>query len=419
MRYLILTFPTTSKSISQSSIFYLESFLSGNGIEIDIVDLSGAVDFYDPPSELFENQVGLWQSESIFDESWIDDHVPGCEERYDCIYASAMFSMDIVLQGRYIKRCKDSNPETRAMIGGPAVKGLNAGQLKTLLSVFDEVFPGSLSVQPKYGLGSYELKDFVTVATGVGCNWGKCRFCNSGKEEYLLRNLDEIVEEILSISKLADSEVMLSSDSIPVAEISNLSLKLSEAGNGQMYNFMMRADGGVNETFSTNLRRSGCSDVFVGGEILDDAGLFLVNKGTCVRIIKNTVKNLSDSGINVQLGLILFLPSVSKYQLENQLRNLEELLPYINKVELESLSILYGSNFHKNGDSYGIDLYPEKNPIFPAWCYGLSPDVPWGFKDDADYFMWEKHIDLLRQMTNGYVDEKYWWHIDYIKENWG
>ncbi len=68
MRYLILTSPTTSKSISQSSIFYLESFLSGNGVEIDIVDLSGAIDFYDPPSELFENQADLWQSRLVFDE---------------------------------------------------------------------------------------------------------------------------------------------------------------------------------------------------------------------------------------------------------------------------------------------------------------------------------------------------------------
>lgn len=422
MRYLILTSPTTDRNISQASIFYLEAFLHQNGVEVDIVDLSGAVDFYDPPSELFENQGRLWQSESIFDESWIDEYIPKYipkyKDDYDHIYASALFSMDIILQGRYVKRCKEVDPGIKATIGGPAVRNLDSNQLKAISSVFDGVFTGSLSVQPDYDLDSYKLKDFITIATGTGCDWGKCRFCNSGKEKYSLRNLDEIVEEILSISRLSDSEIMLSSDSISINRLNELALKLIGAGNEQMYNLMMRAGKGVNEVFSRKLRRSGCSDVFVGGEILDDVMLSLINKGLTVRTIKDAIRYLSDSGIDVQLGLILFLPCVSEGQLDTQLHNTEEILSYINKIELESLSILYGSDFHKNSDFYGINLYPEKNPIFPAWCYGLSPDVPWGFRNDDDYFMWEKHIDLLRQMTNGYVDEEYWWHIDYIKENW-
>lgn len=418
MKYLILTSPTTSKNISQSSIFYLKAFLSKNDVEINIMDLSGTIDFYNPPSEMFENQTDLWQSELIFNEDWIDAWIPECKENYDHIYASALFSMDIILQGRYVKRCKEVDPGIRATIGGPAVKNLDARQLKAVSSVFDEVFTGSLSIWPNYISDSYKLKKFVTVATGTGCNWGKCRFCNSGREEYSLKNLDAIAAEISYIAMVSDSEVMLSSDSIPISQINELSVKLINKGHDRKYNLMMRADEKVDMAFSESLKESGCSDIFVGGEILDDTGLQTVNKRVTVDAIKSTVGNLSAAKIDVQLGLILFLPSVSKYQLENQLRNLEELLPYINKVELESLSILYGSDFHKNSDSYGIDLYPEKNPIFPAWCYGLSPDVPWGFKDDADYFMWEKHIDLLRQMTNGYVDEEYWWHVDYIKENW-
>lgn len=417
MKDLILTSPTTSKDISQSSIFYLKAFLPRDGV-VDILDLSGTVDFYDPPNELLDDQARLWHSDLVFDESWIDDHIPECGEQYGSIFASALFSMDIVLQGRYVRKCKEAYPGTRAVIGGPAIRSLDANQLKVVSSVFDVAFAGSLPVWPDYISDSYKLKGFVTVATGTGCDWGMCRFCNSGKEKYSLRNLDEVVEDLARISEVSDSEVMLSSDSIPIPKINGLSLKLINAKNKQKYNLMMRACLGVDEAFSENLKRSGCTDVFVGGEILDDAGLHLVNKGTTVAAIKNTVRNLGDSGINVQLGLILFLPRISEKQLENQLRNLEELLPYVNKVELESLSVLHGSDFYENYASYGIDLYPEKNLIFPAWCYGLSPDVPWGFKDDADYFVWEKHIDSLRQVADDYVDERYWWHVDYIKENW-
>ncbi len=421
MKYLILTSPTTSKNISQASIFYLYAFLSRSGAEVDILDLTGTIDYYDPPKELLENQLGLWQSELVFEESWIDKYFSVCEKRYDYIWVSALFSMDIVLQGRFVKKYKEIHPRTKAKIGGPAVKNLNTNQLRVISAVFDDIRTGPLLVNPEYDLDLYRLKEFVTVATGTGCDWGKCLFCNSGREKYSLNNLDKIVEEFLCISRLSDAEIMLSSDSIPIDRINDLSLKLSNAGNKQKFNLMMRVDKRIDNIFSGNLKKSGCSDVFIGGEILNDLGLTMINKGTTTAIIKETAKNLNSAEINVQLGLILFLPLVfriSERQLENQLRNLEEILPYIDRVELESLSVLYNSSFYNNSDFYGIDLYPKKNLIFPEWCYGLSPDIPWGFKNDADYFLWEKHIDSLRKMLGNYVDEKYWWHIDYIKENW-
>ncbi len=415
MKNLILNSPTTSKNVSQSSIFYLAAFLSKMDVEIE--DLSGMIDFYNPPIELFENQEILWQSPLIFDECWIDSYIPKIREKeYDYIYVSALFSMDIILQGRYVKKYKERNPRVKTKIGGQAVKNLNNAQLEVIMSVFDEVFVGDLYIRPDYNL--YDLKKFVTVATGTGCDWGKCKFCVSGQEKYSLKNLDKIVAEILCISNISDSEVMLSSDSIPIVKINELSLKLINSGNKQKYNLMMRADKKIDKIFSKNLKMSGCSDVFIGGEILDDKGLFLINKGTTVSLINESIKNLNDAGIDIQIGLILFLPHIAEYQLENQLYNLEKLLPYINKIEPESLSVIYNSDFYRNSSSYGINLYPEKNPIFSKWCYGMSPDISWGFKNDKDYFVWEKHIDLLRQMIGSYVDEEYWWHVDYIKENW-
>lgn len=415
MKSLILTSPTSSKNISQASIFYLEAFLS-KSMEVDILDLSGTIDFYDPPEEMLKNQENLWQSEFIFDESWIDKYIPECKKEYDRIYASALFSMDIILQGRYVKKYKKAN--TRAVIGGPAIKNLNVYQTEAISSVFNGIFTENLSVNPNYNLSSYGLKEFVTVVTGTGCDWKKCRFCNSGKEKYSLRNLDEIVMDFLCISELSNSDIMLSSDSIPSYKMSELALKLFNVKSKQKYNLMMRADSKINKAFAERLAISGCADVFLGGEILDDDGLLLINKGITVKDIITTIKNLNDFGIDVQLGLILFLPKISALQLKNQLNNLEEILPYINSVELEPLSVLYNSNFYKNSDIYGIDLYPEKNPIFSAWCYGLSSDIPWGFKDDNDYFKWEKHIDSLRPMLDNYVEDEYWWHTNYIKENW-
>lgn len=430
VKALILTSPTTSKNISQASIFYIAELLRKDNIKFDILDLSGMIDYYDPPVKMYENQKELWQSPLIFNESWIDNYIPECKDGYDYIYTSAMFSMDIIFQGRYVKKCKDTNPNIKAKIGGPAIKNLTIHQLKVISSIFDDMFMGDLSPPPNYDLNQYRLKEFITIATGTGCDWGNCVFCNSGKERYSLRSFDEIVEEFLCISNISDSEIMLSSDSISIAEINDLSLRLSNIKNTRKYNLMMRADKKIDKIFSENLKMSGCSDVFIGGEILDDGGLLLINKGTTVETIISVVKSLSNSGICVQLGLILFLPCIKESQLENQLRNLEKILPYMSckepsivgslkfGLDLETLSVLYNSDFYNRSGRYGIDLYPKKNPIFSTWCYGLSPDIPWGFKDDTNYFMWKKHIDSLREILDGYVNEEYWWHVNYIEENW-
>ena len=110
---------------------------------------------------------------------------------------------------------------------------------------------------------SYGLKDFITIVTGAGCNWGKCGFCNSGAENYSLRSLDEVIGEFRCIAELSDSEIMLSSDSMSVAEIGRLSLRLCDAGNKRRYNLMMRADRGVDTFFSDHLRESPGAQMFL------------------------------------------------------------------------------------------------------------------------------------------------------------
>ena len=87
----------------------------------------------------------------------------------------------------------------------------------------------------------------------------------------------------------------------------------------------------------------------------------------------------------------------------------------MDKIDLETLSILYGSDFYKNHDKYGMYLFPDKNLIFGYWCYGLSPDIPWTFKDKEKIKMWLDHSDRLEEIIYNHVDEQYWWSIEYIK----
>ena len=412
MKYLIITSPTTESNVSQASIFYLANMLKEKGCDYEIMDLSGTIDYFNPPHRMFgKRNKDLWLSTDIFNEDWIDKYIPEPVENYDVILCSALFSMDIIIFGRYVKKCKELNNNIEAVVGGAALRNLNGEQLEVIKCVFDKIVTSDIFNKPDYTL--FNIKDHITVSTGYGCDWGKCRFCNSDNN-YSLRDEADIINDFKSISELSDAEIMLSSDSFSVENILSLAKQLKHKNNGQKYNIMMRADRKIDENFASHLYESGCTDIFLGMEILDDEGLRTIKKGISVDIFINTAKGLHNQGIKVLAGLILFLPSTQK-QLDNQLLNIEKILPYVDKIDLETLSIVYGSDFYKNHNKYGMELFPKENPIFNYWCYGLSPDTPWTFKDRNQIKMWLDHSDKLEEIIYDYVDEQYWWSIEYIR----
>uniref|UniRef100_A0A6M3IKG5 Putative radical SAM superfamily protein n=1 Tax=viral metagenome TaxID=1070528 RepID=A0A6M3IKG5_9ZZZZ len=415
MNCLIITSPTTDKYVSQSSIFYLTTVLESTGYYYDILDMSGIVDYYDPPYYIYSKaNRDLWCDSRVFDELWIEKYIPRITNRiYDRIYCSALFSMDIIIQGGYVAKYKENNRNVRAYIGGPALHNLNNKQLEVIKSVFDDVSTVYIIGDPNYL--TYEIKDFVTILSGSGCNWGKCRFCNSKKQKYQLKNRSKIINEFNKIAELSTAEIMLSSDSIDVDSMRSLAKDLDS--NKQPWNVMLRADDKIDTNLAISLRKSNCTDVFIGVEIFDNSGLRFIRKGSTVETIKSTIINLSEQDIKVSIGLIMFLPAINEDQLKNQLLNLREILPYIDKIELESLSVLYNSDFHINHNNYGIELFPKNNIIFDYWCYGLSPDIPWGFKNNDNLKMWLHHSNELKDVINDYVEPYYWWHIDYIRES--
>ena len=414
--YLIIPSFTIENDISQTSIFYLVTLLNKMKFTYDVLDTEAIIDYYNPPEQIYDSSNrDLWLDEQLFDGEWIDDYIPEVSsEEYPIILCSALFSMDIILQGRYIKRYKDKYKNCKAIIGGAALKNLSNEQIRVISSVFDEIHTEDIMCNPNYSL--LPIKNFITIMTGNGCDWGKCKFCTSKKDNYYLRNTDDIVNDFGDISKLSsDTEIMLSSDSIPIKDFGSLVTKLQKANNKQKYNIMLRANN-INKDLSMLIGKSGCSDVFLGVEIFDNTGLRMINKGINVEMIEKSILNLGEQ-VKVHIGLISFLPRISQKQLDNQLINLERVLPYIYKIEVETLSVLYKSDFYKNHNKFGIELFPEDNLIFDYWCYGLSPDIPWTFRNKSKLNMWFKHIDQLRSLINDYVDDQYWWHIDHIKEN--
>ncbi|MBC8481097.1 MAG: hypothetical protein H8D47_00320, partial [Planctomycetes bacterium] len=141
---LIVSSPTCEKDKTQSSLVYLATVLNNLGIQFDILDLSGEIDYFDPPEELFSScESEYWLSSRIFHEApWLDDYLPEVSNGYDAVFYSALFSPDILIQGRHAMNQKKASPNCVSVIGGAVVSCLNIKQTNVLSEIFDYVCCG-------------------------------------------------------------------------------------------------------------------------------------------------------------------------------------------------------------------------------------------------------------------------------------
>lgn len=446
---LIVSSPTCERDKNQSSLVYLATALNNLGIQFDILDLSGEIDYFDPPEELFSPcDSEEWLSPRIFHEAfWLDDYIPSVSKEYDTVFYSALFSPDILVHGRHSINQKKASPNCLSIIGGAVVSCLNTKQTNILSEIFDYVCCGYdveyfiseiiknnssgnngsnhnclktdrlAKFQPDYSL--LATKPFVTVYSGHGCNWGKCRFCNSAYQsnpQYYSRPATEIVHDFDQISKLNPGvkDVMLSSDSFTQKNIAELAFSLKQCQSTVPYNIMLRGEKWASKELGELLRESGCTDVFIGAESLNDGVLRILNKGVNTENIINAANNLSKN-VKVILGLLLFIPGATQKQLDDQLQAIEQVLPMVDAIEPEILSVVQGSAFADNPEKYGIELWATERTINDSWCYGLSPDIPWTFQNDKDAVMWFDFYDKLKSLIYDFVEPHYWDAVYYVQ----
>ncbi len=177
---------------------------------------------------------------------------------------------------------------------------------------------------------------------------------------------------------------------------------------------MIRGVKWISENIGKSLRDSGCTDVFLGAESLNDGVLRILNKGITTKNIIGAAKNLSKY-VKVIIGLILFIPHATKRHLENQIINLETILPYVHVVEPEILSIVQGTEFAMHHQRFGIKLWAKERTINDSWCYGFSPDIPWSFVNENEAELWFRHYDELRTLLGDFVQPYYWDSIDHVR----
>lgn len=447
---LIVCSPTCEEDKTQTSVIYIATVLNELNIEFDVLELSGLIDYYDPPKQFFSPCDSIyWLSHQVFhDAHWLDAFLPSEYLQYDVVFYSSFFSPDVLIHGRHALNQKRHYPESLVVAGGPAVSCLSQKQLSVLSQVFDYLCKGydteslirqiisketegcnSLSecgcihtdknprTTPNYGL--LKLRPFITVFSGNGCYWGKCSFCNSTNSitrKSCYRPAKEIADDFLEIRSLNGkiSEVMLSSDSFTKRHLMEVSSCLTRRGIGLPYNLMLRGEEWISDELGKLLEDSGCTDVFIGAEAFDDDMLKVLRKGTNSSRVIDAVKRLS-RWVEVSLGLLLFVPNANERQLDQQLNQIEGILPYIYSIEPEILTVIQGTEFFNNPKEYGINLWAKDRTINDSWCFGLSPNVPWVFDNKREVEMWFRYYEKLKNLIEDFVEPHYWNSVDRMR----
>lgn len=436
---------------TQTGLVYLCSALARRGAPWELIDLSGSVEFYRTPEDLYQpwDSPEWMNAESIRQADWLDEYLPSPDVAGDVVLFSAQFSPDLVFHARHSHNIKARNRQAVTAIGGAALTGLRLDQKELLACFFDHVLVGydvdrllatvfddrrrtngrgriakamdAPQFRPDYSL--LPLEDFVTVYAGHGCYHGRCRFCDfpsRADRQVVFRQSSEVAEDVRDILRMRPSvrDVFLTQDCYTQAHLCRTASDIKRLCGQASYSLMLRAEPWLREEIGEMLAGSGCTDVFIGAEGLDDEILQRLDKGLTARGICDAVKCLAPF-VDVSIGMILFIPGISERAMNAQLAALEAILPYVAEVELEVLTVVNGSDFAKHPWQYGIVLYPQRNVLNDSWCFGLSQDIPWTMADVDAIPRWFRHAQALRGLCGDLVRPVYWENLHRLAEDLG
>ncbi len=444
----VVTSLCSGKEMTQAGAVYLCTALSNANFSYRLLDLSGSLDYSNTPLELNTkcNSPNWLNPNSIKHGDWMDDYLPMSDYIDGFVFFSSLYSPDVVFHSRLSYNIKKTNPNAITVLGGCAVVSLQKDQLELLSNFFDYILIGHdveallnevidetkntesnctvvkkispPSFRPDYSL--LPLKELVTVYSGHGCYYGKCSFCDYPSRAYqklVFRSAKEVARDVNQIYQLNPKvrDIVLTQDSYTKKYLNETIMEIARLGGKIPYNLMLRAETWISDEIGKKLAKSGCTDVFIGAEALDEELLTILNKGLVVENIINAIKILSKY-VKVTIGMILFIPGINEKSLTIQLKNIEKILPYLYSIEPEILTIVNGSAFALNPLKYGINLYETNNPINNNWCFGLSHDIPWSMLDEDLMVQWFDFARNLNELCINHVKPGYWQSIEVLEK---
>lgn len=216
----------------------------------------------------------------------------------------------------------------------------------------------------KYKTAS-DNKISLTFETSRECYWNKCVYCVDlphPKQGYRVKNSQLVVRDIKNLlARYPLNELIISDPAISPAQMHRISEDIIKEDLKVSWWCFARLDKHFTKDIFELAKRAGCHAVSFGMETANQRLLDFLQKGINIDTAKSVLKNCYEAGLEVQLQMMLGLPTETVEEGLETITFLVENRRQIHQVTFNVYYLTPGCLVSENPAGYGIT--PEKDPL--------------------------------------------------------
>ena len=209
--------------------------------------------------------------------------------------------------------------------------------------------------------GNYKYTPATHMQVADGCWWGKCSFCVENGRPYVIRTVDDVIEEIMLCDRQGFKEIFDDSGTFPDGEWLDKFCKTKiQFAPRMVMGCNMRIGADVNFNM---MKQAGFRMVLFGIESANQTTLNRINKGVNANDIIPTIKRAAIAGLEPHIAIMFGYP----WENEAQEHKTIELVHYLLRkgYAKTAQASVYKTSFEKGIDRgttrkiYDVAKYPD------------------------------------------------------------
>ena len=234
--------------------------------------------------------------------------------------------------------------------------------------------------EPVDRLGTYSFDDLdfdsylmpepvIPYQASRGCHWGICAFCDH-EEGYRLHYRPKTVKQVVDDMEIFRREYGIThlqfvDEAIEPDWFNQFLLEIETRGLAGVYRWSnySKISPYVTSELLQKAYQLGCRMILFGVETFNQRLLQLVKKGIARDQVFRLVADTKSARIRCWIWLISGLPSQTPKELQEDIRDLESVLPLIDAVSVGRYRISANSDLAREPSAFGIVSYDLESPM--------------------------------------------------------
>jgi radical SAM superfamily enzyme YgiQ (UPF0313 family) len=246
----------------------------------------------------------------------------------------------------------------------------------------------------------------IPYLASYGCYWNKCTFCKYREQvhHYQVVSIDQILDDLKRYGDQYNTRLFhFNDETISPSFCQRFSARLLEEEMDIVWSGNARFDPGFTPELLGQMKASGCEYVSFGLESASERVLSLMDKGTEIEVIEQTMENFRTVGLSVSLYLFFGFPGETREDLQQTLDFLERHRSTICDMSVGRFSLYKGTGVFNHPERYGIRSIYYGDQVAPEvlmwnYDYELAPETDAHSRDDATRMYWTWHREAFGEL---------------------